>query len=189
MSLTRVALGLLLSIVVAAATIVPSLVLDAQQGDGQRGRGGRETQAGGGEARGALIRRPGSDREPQFPLPNIREYKPRSTLVVPQHAVPRAKFPVIDIHSHQPAPMTAQQFDELVGSMEPLNLKVLVNSSGVSGDRLVQAMAAIRGSKHRDRMVQFTTIDFRVRLDRGSASARRNSSKRTSRLAPSVSGN
>ena len=112
MSFTRVALGLLLSIVVGGVCRA-GLVLDAQQGDGQRGRGGRATQPGRGEARGASIRRPGADREPEFPVPNIREYKPRSTLVVPQHPVPRAKYPVIDIHSHQPAPMTAQQFDEL----------------------------------------------------------------------------
>jgi predicted TIM-barrel fold metal-dependent hydrolase len=44
--------------------------------------------------------------------------------------------------------------------MDPLNLKVLVNTSGVSGDRLVQAMQALRTSKHRDRMVQFTNINF-----------------------------
>ena len=33
------------------------------------------------------------DRAPESPLPNIREYKPKSTLVVPEHLVPRAKFP------------------------------------------------------------------------------------------------
>ena len=167
MSFSRVVLGLLLSILAAGTFVVPNLVLDAQQAEGGRGRGGRATQPGGGEARGALIRRPGSDREPQVPLPNIREYKPRSTLVVPQHPVPRAKYPVIDIHSHQPSPMMPAQFDELAASMDPLNLKVLVNSSGVSGDRLVQAMAAIRGNKHRDRMVQFTTIDFREPIGPG----------------------
>ena len=161
MSFTRVALGLLLSILFAAAFVVPNLVLDAQQGDGQRGRGGRETQPGGDEARGALIRRPGSDREPKFPVPNIREYKPRSTLVVPQHPVPRAKYPVIDIHSHQPNPMSPAQLAELATSMDPLNLKVLVNSSGVSGDRLAQSLAAIKASPHRDRVVQFTDINFR----------------------------
>src|SRR6185436_11423952 len=83
------------------------------------------------------------------------------TLVVPQHPVPRAKFPVIDFHSHQPTPVTAEQFDQLVASMDTLNLQLLVNASGVSGDRLQQSLAAIRGSRHRDRMVQFTTVDFR----------------------------
>ena len=41
--------------------------------------------------------RPGSGREPEFPIPDIREYKPESTLVVPQHPVPKARFPVIDL--------------------------------------------------------------------------------------------
>ncbi|HEY7190546.1 MAG TPA: hypothetical protein VH436_28540, partial [Vicinamibacterales bacterium] len=71
----------------------------------------------GPQSQGALQQRPGADRTPEFPIPNIREYKPHSTLVVPQHPVPRAKFPVIDIHSHQPAPITDQQFETLVKSM------------------------------------------------------------------------
>lgn len=115
----------------------------------------------GPRSRGALQARPGADREPEFPAPSIREYKPRSTLVVPQHPVPRAKFPAIDIHSHQPTPISADQFNTLVSSMEPLNLRVLVNATGASGDRLTRSIDAIRASRHKDRMVQFTTISFR----------------------------
>ncbi len=115
----------------------------------------------GPQSQGALGRRPGADRQPEFPVPNIRDYKPRSTLVVPHHPVPRAKFPVIDIHSHQPAPISAQQFDAVVASMDPLNLQVLVNASGASGDRLRQSVDAIRGSRHRDRMVMFADVDLR----------------------------
>jgi uncharacterized protein len=115
----------------------------------------------GGQSEGALQRRPGADRQPEFPTPSIRDYKPRSTLVVPQHPVPRARFPVIDIHSHQPSPISTQQFDQLVTSMDTLNLRVLVNASGASGERLQQAVAAIRNSPHRDRMVMFANIDFR----------------------------
>ena len=61
MPFTRVALGLLLSIVVAAAIGL------AQAPAGRQGGRG--------------------DRQPDSPLPNIREYKPRSTLVVPEHQV------------------------------------------------------------------------------------------------------
>jgi predicted TIM-barrel fold metal-dependent hydrolase len=114
----------------------------------------------GRQSAGALEARPGADRQPEFPVPDIREYRPRSTLVVPEHPVPRAKFPVVDIHSHQPAPITPQQFETLVASMDALNLQVLVNASGVSGDRLAASVAALRASPHRDRMVQFATIDF-----------------------------
>src|SRR5262245_15596992 len=115
----------------------------------------------GQQSEGALRARPGADREPEFPAPTIRQYKPHSTLVVPQHPVPRAKFPVIDFHSHQPTPITAEQFDQLIVSMDKLNLQLLVNASGVTGDKLQQSLAAIRGSRHKDRMVQFTTVDFK----------------------------
>src|SRR5262245_52469424 len=114
----------------------------------------------GPQSEGAIQNRPGANRKPEFPPPSILDYKPRSTLVVPQHPVPKAKYPVIDFHSHQPAPITPDAFDKVVASMDPLNLKVLVNASGVSGQRLVQAMEALRKSPHKDLMVQFTTINF-----------------------------
>lgn len=115
----------------------------------------------GQQSQGALGQRPGADRQPEFPVPSIRDYKPRSTLVVPQHPVPRAKFPVIDIHSHQPSPISAAQFEMLVRSMDPLNLRLLVNASGESGEPLRRAVAAIRNSPHRERMVMFADVDFR----------------------------
>jgi predicted TIM-barrel fold metal-dependent hydrolase len=115
----------------------------------------------GRQSEGAIQNRPGADRTPEFPIPNIRDYKPKSTLIVPEHPVPRAKFPVIDVHSHQPTPMSPAQMDQVVASMDRLNLQLLVNSTGASGERLQQSIAAFRASKHKDRFAQFTTIDFR----------------------------
>src|SRR5690606_42080553 len=71
--------------------------------------------------------RPGAGRTPEFPPPSIVDYRPRSTLVVPGHPVPRAKCPVIDIPSHQPTPSSAERFDRVVQGMEQNNLRVLVN--------------------------------------------------------------
>jgi predicted TIM-barrel fold metal-dependent hydrolase len=115
----------------------------------------------GAQSQGALGNRPGANREPEFPIPNIREYKPKSTLVVPQHPVPRAKYPVVDIHSHQPAPISPTALATVVKSMDPLNLQILVNASGATGDQLVRSVAAIRNSPYKDRMVMFTNISFR----------------------------
>ena len=115
----------------------------------------------GTQSEGALGQRPGADRTPEFPVPDIREYKPHSTLVVAQHPVPRAKYPVIDIHSHQPAPISGQELATVVQSMDPLNLRILVNASGATGDRLVQSVAALKNSAYKDRMVMFTNVDFR----------------------------
>ncbi len=115
----------------------------------------------GQQSEGALRARPGANRAPEFPPPSIVDYKPRTTLVVPQHPVPRAKHPVLDNHSQNPAPISEQYLGQVVSSMDRLNLQVLVNASGASGDQLQRALQAIRASRHRDRMVQFASISFR----------------------------
>lgn len=104
--------------------------------------------------------RPGEGRTPELPPPSIIDYKPRSTLAVPEHPVPRAKFPVIDIHSHQPTPIAAADFEAVLKGMEQNNLRILVNLSGSSGDRLKQGLAAIARSPYRDRMVLFANVDW-----------------------------
>jgi predicted TIM-barrel fold metal-dependent hydrolase len=144
-------IGLLLLALAAVGILVST-----QATQGEQGRQPRSAQSDG-----ALRNRPGANRQPEFRAPDIREYKPRSTLVVPQHPRPRAKFPVIDMHSHQPAPISAADFDRVVEGMDRNNLRVLVNNSGASGGRLRQALDAIRSSRHKDRMVQFASVDFR----------------------------
>jgi predicted TIM-barrel fold metal-dependent hydrolase len=109
---------------------------------------------------GQIRPRPAEGREPEFPPPTIRQYKPKSQLVAPEHLVPRAKFPVIDIHSHQPTPIAMPMFDDVVTAMDNLNLKLLINLSGSFGDRLRQGVEAIRTSAHPTRMVLFANIDF-----------------------------
>jgi predicted TIM-barrel fold metal-dependent hydrolase len=113
------------------------------------------------QAPGQIRPRPAEGREPDLPQPTIRQYKPRSTLVVPQHTVPRAKFPVVDIHGHPPA-LTGPDVVNTVGrAMDPLNLQVMVNANGTSGERLQQALEAIKASRYKDRMVMFTAINVR----------------------------
>jgi uncharacterized protein len=107
-----------------------------------------------------MRQRPGEGRQPEWTPPSITEYKPKSTLVVPQHEAPRAKFPVIDVHSHQPTPITPEQFDKVVAAMDGLNLRLLVNLSGGSGETLKRGLEAIRTSRHRDRMALFANVDF-----------------------------
>jgi len=112
------------------------------------------------QSSGQVRPRPAEGRQPEFTPPNIREYKPKSTLVAPQHLVPRAKFPVIDIHSHQSTPIAAAEFDRVVQGMNANNLRLLVNLSGGSGTRIRQGVDAIRASKHSDRMVLFANVNF-----------------------------
>src|SRR6185436_1028779 len=75
-----------------------------QQAQGQgRGRGrsgwvdikdGEECPPGMTEARHLSCAPPAS------PAPSILDYRPRSTVVAEEHLVPKAKFPVVDVHTH-----------------------------------------------------------------------------------------
>ena len=110
---------------------------------------------------GQIRPRPGTGREPEFPAPKITDYKPKSTLVVPQHPVPRAKFPVVDIHGHPPALVNPQVIQTVLDAMNQLNVQVMVQANGVSGDRLKQQLDAIAASGHKDRFVVFTSVNWR----------------------------
>ena len=89
----------------------------------------------------------------------IRQYKPKSTLVVAEHPVPRAKYPVIDIHSHH-GRLTPERWAEVVKEMDGQHLQVLVNLSGGTGTRLEAALKIVADSPAPDRMVFFANLDF-----------------------------
>jgi predicted TIM-barrel fold metal-dependent hydrolase len=116
---------------------------------------------------GQVRPRPGQGRGPEWPPPTITDYKPKSTLVTDEHLKPHAKFAAIDIHSHQPVPISPDQFERVVQGMDANNLRLLVNLSGGSGDRLRQGLEAIRASKYKDRMVLFANVNFREAVGPG----------------------
>jgi predicted TIM-barrel fold metal-dependent hydrolase len=112
--------------------------------------------AQGGRGRG--------DRQPDAPLPNIRDYKPTSTLVVPEHLVPRAKFPVVDFHGHPPPLTTPDAVERVVAAMDPLNLRLMVvtgNPGRISREQMRQDIEVLATSKHKDRFAVFANVDFR----------------------------
>ncbi len=96
------------------------------------------------------------------PVPpmSFEEYDPRSTLVVPENPRTRAKFPFIDIHNHQRRDLSAEAARKLVADMDRINMAVLVNLSGGTGEGLAQGLAALR-SAGRGRFVAFANIDLR----------------------------
>ncbi len=59
----------------------------------------------------------------------FENYNPPSTLKVPENPVKRAKFPFVDIHSHQGG-INEAKIDQLIGEMDELNMGVLINLSG-----------------------------------------------------------
>ena len=100
-------------------------------------------------------------REPQIPPPSITEYKPRSTLVVPENMVPRAKFPVVDFHGHPPTLDNPEAIEQVIAAMDDLNLQVMVQARGSQGERLANQIEAVRAAGYEDRFVFFTTLNLR----------------------------
>src|SRR5260370_33683670 len=90
--------------------------------------------------------------------PTIDEYQPKSTLITKEHKVERAKFPFIDIHSHHWNP-TASEVDQLVKEMDPINLRVMVNLSGGTGEKLKNTVAVMKG-QYPARFVEFANMRF-----------------------------
>jgi predicted TIM-barrel fold metal-dependent hydrolase len=77
----------------------------------------------------------------------FEEYTPRSTLVVPVNPVTAARFPFVDIHNHLRGGMTPERVDEIVADMDRLNMAVMVNLSGGSGEGLA---STVRALSHRE---------------------------------------
>ncbi len=92
---------------------------------------------------------------------DIEDYEPRSTLVVPQHPVPAARFPFIDVHAHQwnADRMSDAELDALVADMDALHMAVMVNLSGGTGEKLKAIVDRMRG-RYPNRFVVFANIDF-----------------------------
>ena len=98
---------------------------------------------------------------PEFPPPSIVDYRPRSTMVTSETHVPRARFPVVDVHGHARGLSNPGAIDEMVAHLDALNIQVYIAADNVSGEALLQTLAAIQASPHRDRFRVMTGIDFR----------------------------
>lgn len=88
----------------------------------------------------------------------FEEYSPKSTLVVPENPVERAKFPFIDIHSHQ-RDMSPDALKRMIKDMDALNEGLMVNLSGGSGERLKSMVASIEAN-YPNRFAVFANVDF-----------------------------
>ena len=133
------------------------------QPQGGRGRGGRGAgaplNADGECPPGMTETRPNRCQAPEFPPPSILDYRPRNTLVREEHLVPKANYPVVDIHSHTGP--NAETIDRLIKEMDAMGLRVLVNLSGGSDPAAVkQKIDFIRGSQYADRFAVFANVQW-----------------------------
>jgi uncharacterized protein len=106
---------------------------------------------------------------------DMETYNPKSTLVVPEHLIKKAKYPFIDVHNHQ-WDMPNQNLSALLADMNSLNMVVMVNLSGRSFDifhddyggnqmqnagieKLNRSLTNVKNNAN-GRILVFTNIDF-----------------------------
>ncbi len=142
---------------IIAIPAVIGAILSAQ------GRGGGGTRIAPGEEcpPGTTETRPGNCQPPEFPAPSILDYRPKSTLVTAEHKVPKAKYPVVDIHGHAFGLANPGTMDKMVKELDALNLRLYVSADNSSGDRLTSTLAAIKASPYKDRFALLAGVDFR----------------------------
>lgn len=139
----------------AAVTLVAAGAALAQRGQGNRVQiqEGQECPPGMVEVRHLQCQAPAQA------APSIVDYRPRSTVVAPQHLVPKAKYPVVDVHTH--VTETAANMPKMIPEMDALNLRVLVNLSGGSDPNVVkQKVDAIAESPYKDRFRVFANVNW-----------------------------
>lgn len=89
---------------------------------------------------------------------SFEEYNPVSTLVVPENPIKKAKYPFIDIHSHQ-FRMADQDLSTLIADMDEMNMGIMINLSGGSGDRIRNAIKNVR-EHYPNRFGIFANVNF-----------------------------
>ncbi len=90
----------------------------------------------------------------------IDDYQPRSELVVPEHPVARAKYPVIDAHNHLTHPGWPEpDLDRLLREMDTVNVRTIVNLSGGTGDALKRNLELFDRA-HPGRFATFCNVDW-----------------------------
>ena len=101
----------------------------------------------------------------------VEEYDPQSTLVVPEHIITKAKYPFVDVHSHQ-WDMSKENLEKIVAEMDKMNMAVMVNLSGRGFERLPDGRFGLKPPEEMyeaietieenipGRLVQFTNVDF-----------------------------
>jgi len=89
---------------------------------------------------------------------SFEEYNPKSTLVVPGDSIKVAKFPFIDVHGHQYR-MPKQDLAPVIAAMDTLNMGIMVNLSGRTGEDLKKSVKNI-ADHYPNRFVVFANINF-----------------------------
>jgi predicted TIM-barrel fold metal-dependent hydrolase len=91
----------------------------------------------------------------------LENFRPKSMLQVQEHQIARAKFPVVDVHTHFRHKFrgSADELEAWVQLMDRNNIAVCVSLDGQWGE-LLDEHARLLWTKHRDRFAIFANIDW-----------------------------
>ncbi len=124
-------------------------------------------QENAAESKATSVEKPMESAEPVSPATTaaplqLSDFHPQSQLVVPTHPKVRAKFPVVDVHTHFFYKMrhNVQALDDFVATMDRNRIAVCVSLDGQLGSQLEEHRAYL-WTKYRDRFVIFTNVDWR----------------------------
>ena len=87
----------------------------------------------------------------------LKDYRPKSIYKIPVTQIAKAKFPIIDMHSH-PYAKTAAEIDRWVGNMDEVGIEktiILTMSTGAAFDEIQR-----KYSKHPERFEMWCGFDF-----------------------------
>jgi len=90
---------------------------------------------------------------------NWEDYDPPSTLVVPETKITKAKYPFIDIHSHQ-WKMDDMDLTDLIRPMDSMNMAIMTNLSGRNSEKLKRMTDNIK-KQYPNRFIVFSNINLR----------------------------
>jgi predicted TIM-barrel fold metal-dependent hydrolase len=90
----------------------------------------------------------------------LENFRPRPQLKVPEHHRARARFPVVDVHTHFfiRTRHSAEQLDAFVEVMDRNQIALCVSLDGTLGKQLDEHLKYL--ARHRDRFLVFANIDF-----------------------------
>ena len=91
-------------------------------------------------------------------LMDIEEYNPKSTLIIKETPIKKAKYSFIDVHNHQ-FDMPIKDLNKLVKEMDSLNMGFMINLSGFRGLYLKKSLENIKKNAP-TRFGLFLNIDF-----------------------------
>ena len=97
----------------------------------------------------------------QSPLP-LADFRPKPALKVKSHLLTRAKFPVVDVHTHfrYKLKQSEKELDRFVEVMDRHQIAVCVSMDGRLGEELEEHREFL-WSKYKDRFLIFANIDWR----------------------------